>query len=76
MLCILAIGVLLVAAAVNQVILALFGRRHAANYCVVNRRDTSVADVVDGDNAHCGVLSGKTSTPVPANSTIDAPATN
>jgi hypothetical protein len=52
MLSILAFGVLLLAAAVNQAILTLFGRRHAGKYCVANRRDIYVADVVDRDNAH------------------------
>jgi hypothetical protein len=52
MLSISAFGVLPLAAAVNQAILTLFGRRHAGKYCVANRRDIYVADVVDRDNAH------------------------
>jgi len=52
MLSILAFGVLFLAAAVNQAILTLFGRRHAGNYCVADRRDTGVAGVVDRDNMH------------------------
>jgi hypothetical protein len=52
MLSILTFGVLLLAAAVNQVILTLFGRRQAANYCVADRGDAGVAGVVDKDNAH------------------------
>jgi hypothetical protein len=52
MLSILAFDALLLAAAANQVILTLFGRRHSGNYCVANRKDTGVADVVDRDNTH------------------------
>jgi hypothetical protein len=52
MLSILTFDVLLLAAAVNQVILTLSGRRHADKYCVANRKVTDVADVVDRDNAH------------------------
>jgi hypothetical protein len=51
MLSILTFDLLLLAAAVNQVILTLSGRRHD-KYCVANRKVTDVADVVDRDNAH------------------------
>jgi hypothetical protein len=44
MLSTLAFAVLLLAAAVNQAILTLFGRRHAVKYCVANRWDAGVAD--------------------------------
>jgi len=56
MVSILAFGVLLLGAAVNQVNLTLFGRRHAGKYCVADRRDVGVAGVVEKDNAHWGVL--------------------
>ena len=52
MLSILAFAVLSLAAAVNEAILTLFGRRHAGKYCVRNRGDAGVAGVVDKDNAH------------------------
>jgi hypothetical protein len=45
MLSILGFGVLLLVAAVSQVIITLFGRRHAGNYCVANPRDTGVGGV-------------------------------
>jgi hypothetical protein len=44
MLSTLAFAVLFLAAAVNQAILTLFGRRHAVKYCVANRWDAGVAD--------------------------------
>jgi hypothetical protein len=51
MLSILVLTALLLAAAVTQAILTLFGRRHAGKFCVANRRDADVAaGVVDGDN--------------------------
>jgi len=52
MLSIWAFGGLLLGAAASQVMLTLFGRRHAGNYCVAHRRDAEVASAVDGNNAH------------------------
>jgi hypothetical protein len=69
----LVLAALLLAAVLSQAILTAFGRRHADKYCMANRGD---AGVVDGDNAHCGVLSATTSTPAHAHSTIDASARN
>jgi hypothetical protein len=45
-------AVLVSAAVASQVILTLFVRRHAGNYCLANRGDADVAGVVDGNNAH------------------------
>jgi hypothetical protein len=38
------------------VIVALFGRRRAGNYCVAKRTDADIPGVVDGDNARSGKL--------------------
>jgi hypothetical protein len=47
-----AFGWLLLGAAMSQVILTLFGRRHAGNYCLTHRSDADVAGAVVGDNPH------------------------
>jgi hypothetical protein len=53
MLSILVLTALLLAVAVTQAILTVFGRRHAGKFCVANRWDAdAAAGVVHGDNHH------------------------
>jgi hypothetical protein len=52
MLSIAAFGGLRLGAAVSQVILTRYSRRHAGNYCLAYLRDVELAGAVDGDNPH------------------------